>query len=79
QDLLDVYDLITEGIMMPLAAMLTCIVVGWKIGMPWIDEEMEQEGNKFYCKKFFAVCVKYVTPVMMAFVFVALVTSYVSF
>ena len=79
QDLLDVYDLLSEGIMMPLAAMLTCLVVGWKIGMPWVNEEIEQEGNKFFLKGFFTVCVKYITPIMMAFVFVALLMSYVSF
>ena len=79
KDLLDVYDLLSEGIMMPLAAMLTCLVVGWKIGMPWVNEEIEQEGNKFFLKGFFTVCVKYITPIMMAFVFVALLMSYVSF
>jgi len=79
KDLLDVYDLLAEGIMMPLAAMLTCIVIGWKVGMPFVNDEIEQEGNKFFCKGFFAVCVKYVTPIMMAFVFVALLMSYVSF
>ena len=78
KDLLDVYDLLSEGIMMPLAAMLTCIVVGWKVGMPWINEEIEKEGNKFYLKGFFAVCVKYITPIMMAFVFITLALSYLN-
>lgn len=78
KDLLDVYDLLSEGIMMPLAAMLTCLVIGWKIGMPWVSEEIEQEGNKFHLKGFFTVCVKYITPIMMAFVFITLAMSYVS-
>lgn len=78
KDLLDVYDLVSEGIMMPLGALLMCIVVGWKIGMPWVNEEIEQEGNKFYCKKFFAVCIKYITPLLMAFVFITLALSYVN-
>ena len=79
KDLLDVYDLLSEGIMMPLAAMLTCIVIGWKVGMPWVADEIEQAGNKFHLKNFVTFCVKYITPLMMAFVFVALVMSYVSF
>ena len=37
------------------------------------------EGNKFYLKGFFAVCVKYITPIMMAFVFITLALSYVNF
>jgi len=79
KDLLDVYDLLSEGIMMPLAAMLICLVVGWKVGMPYVSDEIEQEGNKFFAKGFVSICVKYITPIMMAFVFVALLMSYVSF
>ena len=78
KDLLDVYDLVSEGIMMPLAAMLTCLVIGWKIGMPYVSDEIEQEGNKFHLKGFFTICVKYITPIMMAFVFITLAMSYVS-
>ena len=78
KDLLDVYDLITEGIMMPLAAILICVVVGWKLGMPWLTSEIEENGNKFYCKKFFEICVKYVTPLLMVFVFISLALSYLN-
>jgi hypothetical protein len=70
--------LITEGIMMPLAAILICVVVGWKLGMPWLTSEIEENGNKFYCKKFFEVCVKYVTPLLMVFVFISLALSYLN-
>jgi len=78
QDLLDVYDLLAEGIMMPLGAILMCVIVGWKMGLKWMDDEMEAEGNKFYTKKFFHICVKYITPLVMVFVLVALVLSYVN-
>ena len=78
KDLLDVYDLVSEGIMMPLAAMLTCVIIGWKVGLPWVEEEIEANGNKFFLKGFFSICVKYITPIMMAFVFVTLAMSYVS-
>ena len=79
KDLLDVYDLITEGIMMPLGAILLCLVLGWKKGA-WasITDEFEAEGNKFYCKKFFEICVKYVTPLLMIFVFISLALSYLN-
>ncbi len=79
KDLLDVYDLITEGIMMPLATILICLIVGWKKGA-WaeISGEFEAEGNKFHCKKFFEICVKYVTPLLMVFVFISLALSYLN-
>ena len=78
QDLLDVYDLLAEGIMMPLGAILMCVIVGWKKGFNWMSEEVELDGNKFYAKKFFQICVKYVTPLVMVFVLVALVLSYIN-
>ena len=78
QDLLDVYDLITEGLMMPIGAIAMCVIIGWKTGFKWIADEVEENGNKFFTKGFFQICVKYVTPVVMVFVLVALVLSYIN-
>ena len=72
KDLLDLYDFFTEGIMMPLGAILMCIVVGWVAKMPWLNSEVEKCGNKFYTKNFFNVCVKYITPLLMTFVLMSL-------
>ena len=77
KDLLDLYDFFSEGVMMPLGALLMCLIVGWKMGLPWMDEEVESNGNKFVTKKFFHICVKYITPAMMTFVLVSLALSYV--
>ena len=74
--LLDTYDFFTEGVMMPLGAIIMCLLVGWKKGMPWLEEEMTANGNKFYAKKFFEISVKYITPLMMTFVLVSLALSY---
>jgi len=79
KDLLDVYDLITEGIMMPLGACITCLIIGWKVGFPCLKEEITQCGNKFHCKWFFFICVKVITPLMMFFVFVSLALSYIGY
>jgi hypothetical protein len=46
--------------------------------MPWLTSEIEENGNKFYCKKFFEVCVKYDTPLLMVFVFISLALSYLN-
>ena len=64
--------------MMPIGAILMCVIIGWKTGFDWIADEVEQEGNKFHTKNFFRICVKYVTPLIMVFVLVALVLSYVN-
>lgn len=77
KDLLDLYDFVAEGIMMPLGALLMCVIVGWKMGFDWMADEVELNGNKFVTKGFFKVCVKYLTPAMMIFVFVSLALSYI--
>ncbi|MDO5331279.1 MAG: sodium-dependent transporter [Bacillota bacterium] len=76
QDLLDFYDMLTEGLMMPLGAMLMCIVIGWVKGFDWMSAEVEADGKVWKAKKFFQICVKYVTPILMAFVLVSLFLSY---
>lgn len=74
--LLDTYDFFTEGIMMPLAAILMCLIVGWAKGPSWYEEEMEKCENKIIGKAFFRVSIKYVTPAMMTFVLISLALSY---
>jgi len=76
QDLLDLYDMVTEGLMMPLGALLMCVLVGWKLGFATVRDEVLADGRKWKLEKFFEVCVKYITPVIMAFVLVSLFLSY---
>ncbi|MDO5441293.1 MAG: sodium-dependent transporter [Bacillota bacterium] len=76
QDLLDFYDMLTEGLMMPLGALLMCVAVGWVKGFDWMSEEVTVDNKTWKCKNFFRVCVKYVAPILMAFVLVSLFLSY---
>ena len=76
QDLLDFYDMLTEGLMMPFGAMVMCILIGWKVGFPWMKEEVLADGKPWKLEKFFKVCVRFITPILMAFVLVSLFLSY---
>ena len=76
QDLLDVFDLLAEGLLMPLGSILMCVVVGWIKGHDWMKKEVTCEGNKFHGEGFFKACVRYVTPVLMVFVLISLFLSY---
>ena len=76
QDLLDFYDMLSEGFMMPLGAMLMCIVIGWVKGFDWMADEVEAGGQTWKAKKFFKICVKYIAPILMLFVLVSLFISY---
>lgn len=63
---LDSFDLISEGVLMPLGALLTSIIFGWF--MPdYLDDETELNGE-FRWKKFYKFCLKYVAPPTMLLV-----------
>ena len=67
--LLDLMDYISNSFLMPFISLLTCIFVGWVMKPKWICEEMEASGHKFGRKKLYAFMIRYVTPVMMAVLF----------
>ena len=64
-DWLDFFDCISEGIFMPLGALLMSLMIGWEIGPDVVKEEAEQEGNRFKSYGFFKFCVKFITPLCM--------------
>lgn len=67
--ILDVMDYISNSFLMPAISFLSCIFIGWGVGPKWIDEEMESSGHKFGRKKLYRFMIRYVTPVMMAVLF----------
>ena len=65
---LDFFDSISEGIMMPLGALLMCLCIGYEIGPKVVDDEACLEGQSFKSKGFFNICVRYITPIAMLLV-----------
>ena len=61
-DWLDFWDAVSEGVMMPLGALLMTFMVAYEIGTDVVKDEIEQCGNKFTAFKFYNVCVRYVAP-----------------
>ena len=64
-DWLDFWDMLSEGIMMPLGAMLMSLMIGWEIGPELIKGEVEQSGHAMGSYGFFKICVKFITPLCM--------------
>ena len=60
--ILDFFDFITNNVIMPVVAFITCILVGYVIKPKAIIEEVETNG-KFSGKKLFTVVIKYIAPV----------------
>ena len=64
-DWLDFWDALSEGVMMPLGALLMSLMIGWEIGPEFVKEEAEQSGHAMGSYGFFKVCVKFITPLCM--------------
>lgn len=65
---LDFFDLLSEGIMMPVGALIMSLILGWKLGPGWIKDELCQEGNPWRLEKFTMFCLKFIAPVGMALI-----------
>ena len=66
---LDFFDMLSEGIMMPLGALLMCLMIGYEIGPDVVRDEIERnEGHKMKGYGFFKICVRFITPLLMVLV-----------
>ena len=65
---LDFMDCWSEGIAMPLGAMLMGLMVGWELKPKFILDEVHSGESSGFFDKFYSFCVKVVVPVVMAFV-----------
>ena len=68
-DFLTFFDFITNNVIMPVVAFITCILVGYVIKPKAIIEEVETNG-KFTGKKLFTVVIKYIAPVCIVAILV---------
>lgn len=72
---LDFFDFLTNSVMMPIAAIATCLLVSRVIGVDRIEEEMTQEGGTFRRKKIFFMMIKYLCPVFAAIILISSVMN----
>ena len=74
---LDFWDMLSEGIMMPLGALLMSLMIGWEIGPEVVKEECEATpGHKMGSYGFFKICCKVITPLCMLFILYGQVASF---
>ncbi len=65
--ILDFADLIANSLLLPVAALATCIIFGWSVGLKQIEDEI-MLTSEFKRKKIFKVVIKYVGPVFLAII-----------
>ena len=61
---LDFFDFISNSVVMPIVAFLTCIFIGYVIKPKTLIEEVELSG-KFRAKTLFTIMIKYIAPVFI--------------
>ncbi len=75
-DWLDFWDCVSEGIMMPLGALLMTFMVAYELGTEFVKNEVEQCGNKFTMYRFYRFCIRYVAPLGLLMVLYGQVKSF---
>ena len=73
---LDLYDMVAEGILMPLGALVMTILIGWVLKPEVVQLECEQSGVKYRAAGYFKVCFKFIVPVLLAFILFCQLTDF---
>lgn len=68
-DFLTFFDFITNYVMMPIVALVTCILIGFVVKTKFVEEEVESTGT-FKSRGLYRVMVKYVCPVCLVAILV---------
>ena len=76
QDWLDFMDCWSEGIAMPLGAMLMALMIGWEKGPNLVLDEVAHGDPSEAFKKFYRICIKFIVPIVMAFVLAGQMISF---
>lgn len=67
---LDFFDFISNSIMMPVIAFITCVFVGYVLKPGTLEEEIELSG-KFKAKKLYNAVIRYVAPICIIAILVS--------
>ena len=72
--ILDFFDFLTNSLMMPIAALSTCILIVYVVGVDKIVEEVET-SSKFKRKGIYKFFIKYLAPICILIILVSSIAS----
>ncbi|MCI8466514.1 MAG: sodium-dependent transporter [Lachnospiraceae bacterium] len=72
---LDFFDFVSNSVLMPIVAFLTCVLVGYVIKPSAVIEEAEAEGASFKGKGLFVFVIKYLAPICIVAILISSVLS----
>ena len=69
-DFLTFFDFISNSVIMPIVALITCIFVGYVVKTQTVIDEVELSG-KFRFKALFNIVIKYIAPVCIVLILIS--------
>ena len=75
-DLLTFFDFLSNNIMMPIVALLTCILIGYVVKTTYVEDEV-QINSPFKSKGMYRIMIKFVAPIFMVVIFLSSIFGYV--
>ena len=72
---LDFFDFLTNSVMMPIAAIATCLLVSKVVGVDAIEQEVTLEGGTFRRKRIFCVMIRYICPIFAVIILLSSVVN----
>ena len=73
--LLDFFDFISNSVLMPIVALLTCICIGFFVKPQVIYDEVEYGGKTFKEKKFYTLILKWFAPICLILILIFAVSE----
>ena len=68
---LDFFDFLSNSVIMPVVAALTCVFIGWVIKPQAVIDEVEAEGRPFRAKRLYVFMVRYFAPILVTAILVS--------
>lgn len=72
---LDFFDFITNSVMMPIAALATCLLITRYMGMEKLTMEVEQDGHPFQRKQIFSFMIRFLCPLFVLIILVSAILN----
>jgi len=69
KDILDTFDLVSNYILLPLVAIITCVICGWFIDKQLLPKEIGIDRNKTL-RTYFNVLIKYIAPIVITIILI---------
>ena len=72
---LDFFDFLTNSVMMPIAAIASCILISRVVGVDRIAEEVTLDGKAFRRRKIFNAMIRFLCPVFAAIILISSIAN----